>query len=185
MQITTQIIEACLRQDRAAQKQLYQQLWPYLNGICKRYLYRSEDAPDVLQETFLLIFKNLGQYDFQKASFASWAGKITINCCLKQLRTNNRRPSPEQIIPLYEPLVSPAIISQLSTDDLLRLVQQLPPALLQVFNLYVVDEFSHPEIAQMLGITETLSRKRLSRARAWLKKKFPEDRSSSLHLNYQ
>ena len=174
MQIAPKLIEACMQQDRTAQKQLYQQLWPYLNGICKRYLYNHGDAQDVLQEAFLLIFKNLEQYDFRRASFPSWAGRISINCCLKHNQAQARRPSPEQIIPLYEPLIPPDVLSKLSNDDLLRLIHQLPPSLFQVFNLYVVDDFSHPEIAQILGITEAVSRKRLSRARNWLKKKFPE-----------
>lgn len=184
MRIASAIITACQAQDRAAQKQLYQQLWPYLNAICRRYLFKPEEAQDVLQEAFIRIFQYLDKYDPQKASFTTWAGRITINCCLKQNEAYRKHFPPEQIVPINEPQISPEVFSKLSNDDLLHLIRQLPPPLAEVLNLYCVDEFSHAEIAELLNISEALSRQRLSRARSWMKKKFPGGLSSNVHLNF-
>lgn len=173
--INIELIAACLSNNRAAQRKLYDNLMPYLNFICKRYLVNESDLGDVLQDTFIKIFKNLHQFDLEKASFKTWATKIAINFCFKKNAHNNRHTTQELIIGLHEPEVSPEVLDKLSNEELLAWMKQMPKLYFEVFNLYVVDGFSHVEIAELLGIDPALSRQRLSRSRDWLKKKLPSD----------
>lgn len=144
---------------------------PYLNVMCKRYLINEADVKDVLQETFINIFKNLNQFDIQKASFKTWATRIAINACLKNNAKNKRNETEEFVIDLHEIKISPDIINDLSNQEMLAWLKKMPHSYFEVFNMYVIDGFSHEEIAQFLGIEIALSRKRLSRARAWVKKR--------------
>ena len=170
-EINVSLIAKCLSKDRAAQKQLYILLLPYLEMIGKRYLRNESDLKDVLQETFILMFKNMAQFDIQKAGFKTWAAKITINNCLKYNSKNNRNKTVELIINLHEPMIRPSVIDTFANDELLAWLKKMPVQYFEVFNMYIIDGFSHDEIAEMFGIAASLSRKRLSRARQWLKKK--------------
>ncbi|WP_020537532.1 RNA polymerase sigma factor [Lewinella cohaerens] len=183
MELGIQLIERCIANERAAQRQLYEILMPYLNLICKRYLNHTEELQDTLQEVFILIFKNIRQFDVQRASFKTWATQIAINCCLKNNTVYQRKGTQELIVPLHETPVDPTIIKTLSERDLLRWLKKMPEPYFQVFNLYVVDGFSHREIAELLQIDESLSRQRLTRSRAWLKQRLPEHLQTQLHLN--
>ena len=169
------LITKCLSNNRGAQRTLYNELMPYLNVICKRYLYHEADLKDVLQDSFINIFKNLHQFDVQRASFKTWATKIAINCCLKKNAKAKSNSTQELIIELHEPLIFPDVIDQLSNEEIMNWLKKMPIPYFEVFNMYVIDEFSHAEIAKLLNIEESLSRKRLSRGRAWLKKNLPVD----------
>lgn len=185
MKITVKIelIARCLSNDREGQRELYDMLLPYLNLICKRYLHQQADLKDVLQNTFISIFKNLQQFDTQKASFKTWSTKIAINYCLQQNAKNKRDNIQEFVIGLHDSRISPTILDQLSNEELVRWLKKMPSTYLEVFQLYAIDGFSHPEIAELLGINEALSRQRFSRGRAWLKKKLPRDNRLALNFN--
>ncbi|WP_367390751.1 RNA polymerase sigma factor [Lewinella sp. LCG006] len=183
MELSIQLIERCIANERAAQRQLYGILMPYLNLICLRYLNNSEELQDTLQEVFILIFKNIRQFDQQRASFKTWATQIAINYCLKNNRTYQLKGTHELIVPLHETPIDPTIINTLSERDLLRWLKKMPESYFQVFNLYVVDGFSHREIAEILQIDESLSRQRLTRSRTWLKQNLPEHLQAKIRLN--
>lgn len=181
--MNNQLIHKCIKGERSAQNELYGLLLPYLTGICKRYLYDSSQLQDVLQEAFILVFTNLSQFDACKASLQTWVGQITINCCLK----NNAKRSKSQedmIEPPHEIQVLPQVLKRLSNEDMLRWLKRMPTDYFEVFNLYIVDGFSHREIAEILSIDEALSRQRLSRARTWIKKKLPDNFRYDIKMSY-
>lgn len=182
LSIDIQLINACLHQDRAAQRQLYEQLLPYLNVICHRYLHDLSHQQDVLQETFIRIFRHLAQYDVQRASFKTWTTKIAINCCLQQ--NQKQQTTDELIVPLHEQRIDPAILYQLSDQALIQWLRRMPRSYYDVFNLHTIEGFAHPEIAELLAISEEVSRQRLSRAKAWLRKHLPASFHPSVHTKY-
>jgi len=185
MQVTIKIelIARCLSNDREGQRLLYDTLLPYLNLICKRYLNNQSELNDALQNTFVNIFRNLQQFDIQKASFKTWSTRIAINCCLQLNKKNERQATQELVVGMHDPILSPAILNQLSNADLLKWLKKMPKNYYDVFNLYIIDGFSHTEIANLLQIDEAVSRQRLSRGRAWLKSRLPSGMLSSINFN--
>ncbi|MEL7221473.1 MAG: sigma-70 family RNA polymerase sigma factor [Bacteroidota bacterium] len=96
---------------------------------------------------------------------------------------NERQATQELIVGMHDPALSPTILNQLSNADLLKWLKKMPKSYYDVFNLYIVDGFSHAEIANLLQIEEAVSRKRLSRGRAWLKARLPSGVLSSINFN--
>lgn len=174
MEIHPVLIDRCIKQDRTAQRELYDTLLPYLNLICKRYLRNTYELSDVLQEIFIRIFKNLELYNPQRAKFKTWVTQIAINYCIKQNRFTAKSKIKELIVPVHEKPTLPSINEVHNRDELLHWIKRMPAPYFQVFNLFVVDGFSHAEIAELLKIDITLSRKRLARSRKWLKEQLPE-----------
>ncbi len=171
MKINKECIDGCLRGENAAQRQLYDQLLPYLNAIVGRYLDDLSHRKDILQEAFILIFNKIDRFDPEKGAFYSWASKIIINLSLKHNKTSKSRfysnlDGQEEFI-----TVDPKVINQLSNEELIKFLRTMPDKYYQVFNLYAIDGFSHQEISELLGIRTGLSRKRLARARNWLQEK--------------
>ena len=172
MQIDINLIKSCISKNRKAQKQLYLLLLPYLRAVANRYLRDTSYVKDVLQESFVKVFENIDKYDIQKAPFKQWAAKITINNCLNYNKRVIGIPKDELIVEQHDTFILPSIIKNLSRENLLFVLKQMPEGYFEVFNLYVIDGYAHDEIAQILNINEALSRKKLSRARVWLKKTF-------------
>lgn len=184
MKINSELIQLCLAGNKLAQKQLYTGLLPYLNVICQRYLNDSSQRNDVLQEAFINIFRSMNQFDSCKASFNTWASKITINCCLKNNQKFKKSKAEEFNLHLHETPVEPEIFKKFSNEAMLEWLKKMPEQYYQVFNLFVIDGFSHSEIAELLSIDTSLSRKRLERSREWLKKRLPEDFSRQFSFSY-
>ncbi len=177
--IDYKIINKCKLQNRDAQRRVYDVLLPYLRAICRRYLRDVSFEKDVLQESFLKIFTKIEQYNPELASFKKWATKITINHCLNYNARVIKTPH-EEFQDQHEILCLPKVIRQMSEDHLLSILKQMPVRQFEVFNLYVIDSYGHEEIARILAISEDVSRKRLSRARQWIKKTFQQTDSDSL-----
>jgi len=127
---------------------------------------------DVLQESFVKIFKHIDRYDPNKAPLNKWAAKIVVNDCFNYNKRVIGIPNEEFDTTQHEIVCLPQVMKDLSNEHLLFILKQMPNGYFEVFNLFVIDGYKHEEIAKMLGITEALSRKRLSRARDWLKKTF-------------
>ncbi len=180
--INIELINACASGDRNAQRRLYTVLMPYLNMVCRRYLFNTSETQDVLQETFVRIFTHLGQYDAGKSAFKTWATRIAINFCLKNNTKRKHTATDELFLNLHDTPIPPEALKNLSNNDLLALLKTMPETFSQVFNLHVIDGFSHEEIAEILGIEAALSRQRLSRGREWLRKKCPVDYLYALNL---
>ncbi len=174
MQIDDHLIKSCKSQNKIAQRQLYELLLPYLRAVANRYLRDTSYTKDVLQVSFVKIFKNIDTYDPNKAPLNKWAAKIVVNNCFNYNDRVIGIPKEEFVAIQHESATSPQIMKDLSDEHLLFILKQMPKGYFEVFNLFAIDGYKHEEIATMLGITEALSRKRLSRARSWLKKIFYE-----------
>ncbi|MFY0602335.1 MAG: RNA polymerase sigma factor [Flavobacteriaceae bacterium] len=165
-----ELIQKCCQQNLAAQSQVYQLFSGKLFGVCLKYSQNYQDAEDVLQDSFLTIFSKIDQYK-DSGSFEGWMKRIVINTALQKYR----KESPLKVV--KEDVIEDRVeevdfdATQLDLNFLLSLIQQLPDQYRLVFNLYVLDHYSHKEIAKMLQISEGTSKSNLSRARVLLKQK--------------
>lgn len=139
-----------------------------LFSVCLKYSRNYEDAQDNLQDGFLLIFSKIGQYQF-KGSFEGWAKRVMVNNVLQRYRSEGIFEIVSENMP--EEADVEIEVEDVSMDFLLGLIQQLPDRYRMVFNLYVIDGFSHKEIAEMMNITDGTSKSNLARARMILKEK--------------
>ena len=166
------LLAACLRGDPRAQRQLYQQYAGLMLTVCRRYLKRQEDAEEALLLGFAKVFRALPTFR-QEGSFEGWIRRIMVNEALGELR--RREPLHLSFEDFAQPenlAATPATAdTQLQAEELLALLQTLPPGYRTVFNLYALEGYSHPEIAELLGITEGTSKSQLSKARAMLQKR--------------
>ncbi|NOY37647.1 MAG: RNA polymerase sigma factor [Chlorobi bacterium] len=139
-------------------------------AVCLRYSRNDDEAKDMLQDGFVKVFQNLGQFGF-RGSFEGWVRKVIVNTALEKLRReSNAAPSLEDV-DFQDPAVPDAIIDRLSAMDLIRLIRSLSPQYRMVFNLYAIEGYSHKEISNMLHISEGTSKSNLSRARMILQEK--------------
>ncbi len=163
-----QLIEECKRHDAKAQESLYRQYSRVLFGICLKYSPNRAEAEDSLQDAFITIFNRIEQYQ-GKGSFEGWMKRITVNTVLQKYRKKKVFDiSNEGQLEDAEVEVE---TTQVPLDFLLKIIQELPDRYRLVFNLYVLDGYSHKEIAEMLEISDGTSKSNLARARMILKKK--------------
>ena len=174
MVTTKDLILNCKKQDRKAQEQLYRIYAGKLFGVCLKYSDNYQQAEDNLQDGFITIFEKISQYKDQ-GSFEGWMKRILINTALQKHRQqkvydirNEEHLEQEEVEIETE---------DLSVDFLLECVQSLPDRYRQVFNLYVMDGYSHKEIAEFLNISEGTSKSNLARARKALKEKIEKDQN--------
>ena len=159
---------ACKDGDRRAQKRLFDSLAPKMMAVCLRYMGNREDAEDVLQEGFITLFTKLDTYQ-GSGSFEGWARKIFVNTALMHLRKTDALGLSDDISEargLFTEEATP--LQNMGYKELMRMVESLPPDARTVFNMYVIEGYSHKEIAQELGCTEATSRSKLQRARLQL-----------------
>jgi RNA polymerase sigma factor (sigma-70 family) len=169
----TELIEGCRQRVPAAQKALYDHLAGKMFSICCRYIKDKMEAEDVLVTSFAKVFDRIGQYKGQ-GSFEGWIRRIVVNESLTYIRKNRSMYLETDLTAAdREPDLS-SISSHLETDDILKLVSELPTGYRIVFNLYAIDGFSHKEIAAQLGINENTSKSQLSRARTHLQARLVE-----------
>jgi RNA polymerase sigma factor (sigma-70 family) len=162
------IIKDCQRDSIKAQEQLYRLFAPKLFSVCLKYSRNYEDAQDNLQDGFLLIYRKIGQYQF-KGSFEGWAKRVMVNNVLQRYRTEGIFEIVTENIPDEAEVEIES--DSVSMEFLVSIIQALPDRYRMVFNLYVIDGYSHKEIAEMLGITDGTSKSNLARARIILKEK--------------
>jgi len=173
--INIELIALCLKKDSLAQRKLYDLLLPSLNGICRRYLFDLNYVKDALQESFVKIFKNIESYDIQKSNFRTWSSKITINTCLKLNQKYKSQKLKVVNSEMYEHVQLTYTVDSFNKEEILSWLKKMPTQLYEVYILYLVDGYAHQEIADNLSISVELSRKRFSRARAWVKQRVNED----------
>jgi RNA polymerase sigma-70 factor (ECF subfamily) len=162
------LIKGCKKNEPSAQAKVYQLFAGKLFAVSLKYAQNYEDAEDILQDSFILIFDKIRQYN-NKGSFEGWMKRITINVALQKYRQGKKLQVVRNEVVESEETVE--LEEELEADFLLDLIQQLPDQYRLVFNLYVLDHFSHKEIAEMLNISEGTSKSNLSRARKILKEK--------------
>ncbi|HET6558300.1 MAG TPA: sigma-70 family RNA polymerase sigma factor [Prolixibacteraceae bacterium] len=164
------IISDCIAGSQKAQAKLYHHFAPKMFGVCLRYAKDATEAEDNLQEGFIKVFAHLQSFR-QDGSFEGWIRRIMINVSLEKLRKQHLM-YPVEDVAIYDSVnYSDDVIARISANDLLKLVQELPPRYRLVFNLYVIDGMSHQEIAKEMSITQGTSKSNLARAREILKKK--------------
>lgn len=143
-------------------------------AICLRYATNKNEAIEILNDGFLKIFNHINSYDTSRP-FKSWLSKIMANTAIDHLRSRKRISFAEDISQAYDlGVTDDTALDKLSYDEILQLVQNLPPAYKTVFNLYVMEGFQHQEIAAMLGISEGTSKSNLFKAKRILKEKIEE-----------
>jgi len=166
-----ELIEKCLKHDASAQSMLYRRFASKMLGVCLRYAKDKMEAEDVLQEGFIKIFKYLNTFKFD-GSLEGWIRRIMVNTAISQYRANNKNvQSMDDEGFNYKEMPNVIMTDSLSANELLKIIQELPEGYKVVFNLYAIEGYSHKEIGEMLGISESTSKSQLSRARTALQEK--------------
>lgn len=173
------LIENCKKSDIKAQSEIYQLFAGKLFGVCLKYSRNKHEAEDNLQDGFITIFNKIEQYKF-KGSFEGWMKRIMINTALQKYREKNVLNLVTEEIP--EQIDTDVDTEDIPLDFLLNIIQQLPNRYRLVFNLYVLDGYSHKEIANMLEISEGTSKSNLSRARMILKDRLEENKQEQKNM---
>ena len=176
------LVELCQKQNRNAQKILYDQYYRKMMAICLRYLKNEDDALEVLNNAFLKVFSKIKQYK-SEGSLEGWIKRIVINSSIDFARSNKEYKNKFVLtneFPLYGSPVDEAdsfatMGSHLSKEQLFELIMELPPATRIVFNLYVIDDFTHKQISKQLKVSEGTSKWHLSNARKLLKEKINKE----------
>lgn len=161
-------IAACVRKERWAQQKLYEDNYSNLMGVCLRYACDENEALDILHEGFIKIFRYISKYE-AGTSLSAWLRRIMINTAIDCYRKNVRRRTEDLDQIKNVTTKQPSAISNMREREILDAVQQLSPAYRMVFNMYIIEGFSHKEIGESLGITESSSRSNLVKARNKLK----------------
>lgn len=175
------LISGCIEGNRRMQEELYRRFSPRMYAVCLRYAGTAEEAQDILQEGFIKIFKKLETFRGD-GSFEGWIRRIFVNTAIEHFRRKKYlQPVTEKEENTLEGNYL-SVLDELAERDILDLVQQLSPGYRTVFNMYVVEGYTHKEIGDMLGISEGTSKSQLSRAKVILQemvKKFLEERNNT------
>lgn len=162
------LIQACVRQERWAQKVLYETYYSRMLGVCLRYANEEGEALDIMHEGFIKVFRHIGKYQ-PGTSLSAWIRRIMVNTSIDYYRKNTRRRT-EDIEEAFHLSTDDAdAISQCGEKEILAAIQELTPAYRAVFNLYVIEGYSHKEIAAIMDTTESTSRSNLVKARLKLR----------------
>ena len=163
------IVNLFRKGDPLAMNKLYMEYADYLTGVCARYISDEETLKDVLQESFIKIYTQIQRFEYRgKGSLKAWITRIAINEALGELQKDKHL-----FVPIQEPHIKDFPDEEpdtdgVDTDTLLSFIRQLPPGYRAVFNLFVVEEKSHKEIAEMLHIQPGTSASQFARARNML-----------------
>ena len=173
------LIKGCINNDRRMQEELYTRFAPKMYAVCLRYAGNAEEAEDILQEGFIKIFKKLASFR-SEGSFEGWIRRIFVNTSIEHFRRKTyMQPISEQEENTMEGK-SLSVLDSLAEKDLIDLIQQLSPGYRTVFNMYIVEGYTHKEIGELLGISEGTSKSQLSRAKVILQemvKKFNDEKT--------
>lgn len=163
----SELVKDCLKGSSKAQALLYQKYSGVLYAICLRYAGNSDEAKDMLQDAFIKIFLNLGNFRFE-GSFEGWIKRVTTFNCLDHLKKAENKVQMVDIENVYHLQVAETASHQIQSKQLYAALQQLPTGYRTVFNLFALEGFGHHDIAEMLGISESTSKSQLFKARKML-----------------
>ena len=166
------LVESCKKGDRGAQKSLYERLSPRMFAVCLRYSGSDRaQAEDWLQDGFVTLFSKLDSYKGEGA-FEGWARKIFVNTALMDLRKKDALKDSGELDEVRGMMSDlPSQTEDIGYKELMALLAGMPAGFRTVFNMYVVEGYSHKEIAEALGISEVTSRSQLARARTWMQER--------------
>lgn len=168
-----ELIKGCIACKRKYQERLYERFAPKMFSICLRYASDYHSAEDILQEGFVKIYKNVHKFRHE-GSFEGWIRRIFVNTAIEHYRKS------VHLYPILEvnhtewDVIDDNTLANLAAQDLLKMVQDLSYGYRTVFNLYVIEGYSHKEIGKLLGISDGTSKSQLARARYLLQKKVSE-----------
>ena len=165
------LIRDCIAHSRSAQKKLYDQYAPDAYGIIRRFVYNNEQvAKEILNDAFFKIFRDLGQYSFQGA-FKGWVRRIVVNTVNDHFRKTAKNEENHKEVQPEDAYINSEPVENLSHKELLKVIETLPDAQKEIFNLFVFENYSHKEISQLLNIKQNNCRWHLNDARRRLKEK--------------
>lgn len=169
------IVSGCIKGKRKYQKQLFEMYYGKMMGVCMRYAKNQDEAQDMVQNGFIKIFKKLDVYNFE-GSLEGWIRRIMVNTAIDQIRKNKRDPfsieddqrvkNIEEDVPFSE---EDEQETKIQAEEAIKAISNLSPAYRTVFNMYVIEGFTHKEIAEYLGISEGTSKSNLAKAKQKLK----------------
>ncbi|MDQ6761756.1 MAG: sigma-70 family RNA polymerase sigma factor [Bacteroidota bacterium] len=163
------LIQACIEGNRQMQEILYNKYSSKMYGVCLRYCGNTEDSNDLLQEGFIKIFKNLSKFRGE-GSFEGWIRRIFVNTSIEHFRKKIKLYNVSEVQENTIKDTELNILDSLAEKDIIALINELSPGYKTVFNMHVIEGYSHKEIADLLGITEGTSKSQLARAKGVLKK---------------
>lgn len=162
-----EIIKGCIQNDRQCQRALFDRYSGLMLSVCRRYTRHEMEAEDILQDALIKVFKNIGKFKFE-GSFEGWVRRIVVNTALKNYKKSSVQKEQIGLESYQEGSMEPKAIANLGEEELMNLIAQMPDGYKIVFNLYVVEGYSHREIAERLEIKESTSRSQLVKARRLL-----------------
>jgi RNA polymerase sigma factor (sigma-70 family) len=168
------LIQGCLAGDRKMQEVLYNRFAAKMYAVCLRYSQQDSDAQDLLQEGFIKVFNNLHRFRGE-GSFEGWMRRVFVNTAIEHFRKKSAHltsVSDKEENTIEDFNIN--AIDHLAAKDIIKIIQELSPGYKQVFNLYVVEGYSHKEIGDLLGISEGTSKSQLARAKTILQKKIKQ-----------
>lgn len=175
------IVDGCIRGKRKFQKQLFEMYYGKMMAICYRYAKDADEAQDMVQNGFIKVFNKLDVYNFD-GSLEGWIRRIMVNTAIDQIRKNKRNPfsieDEERIQNIEEEVPfsghEDEFYSKLKAETAIKAISNLSPAYRMVFNMYVIEGFTHKEIAEYLGISEGTSKSNLAKAKQKLRSELTE-----------
>ena len=168
------LLYRCLQKEVAAEYQLYHRFAPKVYGICLRFGGNEMEAEDILQNGFIHLFSNLDQFRFE-GNLEAWVKRIFVNTAINHYKKNLKFSQEVELEHACEDVTNlEDALSMISTKELLEMIQRLPIGYRTVFNLYVIEDYQHKEIAQMLGISEGTSKSQLNRAKSMIRRMLQE-----------
>lgn len=165
-----QLVKECVSGNAIAQKKFYDLFARKMLGVCMRYTKDIDEAQDVLQDGFIKIFNKLPDFE-SKGSLEGWVRRIMVNTALDHYRKNKKHQANVDVNSVEYMLEKDDFtIESINAEDLLKIIQAIPEGYRVVFNLFAIEGYSHKEIADRLGVTESTSKSQFSRAKKLLRK---------------
>jgi len=169
--ILDEIIKGCLQRKGKSQEMLYKRFFGYALRVALIYNRNRENAIEIVNDSFVKVFSQINRYD-KSLPFKSWLAKIVVNTSIDRFRKNKKNIQFDDNETFFVPDESPNIITQLSAEDILSLLNRLPEMQRMVFSLYEIEGYTHEEISSLLSIPENSSRVYLTRAKRRLRELF-------------
>ena len=165
-----ELIKGCIKNERLAQKRLYERYYGKMMGVCMRYASHREQATEMLNLGFLKVFNSIPKYAEKGSNLEAWMYRIMVNTAIDYLRAEIRHQHADIEKSVYVEDTAD-VLANLAAEQIMAMINELTPAYRAVFNLYVIEGYNHAEIGKLLGINEGTSKSNLAKARAKLQEK--------------
>ena len=179
-----ELIEACVKGDRLAQRNLYDIFSKRMYMVCVRYTKSQQEAEDVLQDSFIKVFKNLKGYRGD-SRLDYWIKRIVVNTALNSQRKKLYMYPMVDIDDVKNDYDHSKTLSSFQMEELLNMIRELPTGCRTVFNLFAIEGYSHKEIAEMLEVSEGTSKSQFARARKLLKEKIAGEEKTERYEKFR